>query len=407
MVSTAVRYKESPVDVSSWNFAAACGRISLDADLKTLLAMPYRELSLQLPLRLDDGTLRVFRANRVLHSNARGPAAGTVTVRPGATPDLALALANFATWTSALMGVPFGGASAVIDCDAATLSSDEYGRLLSRFASRSHLVLGPFQDIVIASSTNEAAVLLDEYSSLHGFTPASVTGKSAEQGGTAEFGKASPRAAAISLREAVMRSERGVEGLRVAIVATPNTLADYVAEFSVIGCIVVAVSDGGQTVYDERGLSPTHLIAEGDYAVITKGSEAALFADCDVLVLAGDECSLHGANASRVRAKTIIEASPVCVTPSADVALRQQRAAVIPDLIAASGATIAAHAEWAANLEQRPLHAEDLNSALEQSIRQAMDSVFERARKDHATTRTAAYCIAIERVARTERLRGI
>jgi glutamate dehydrogenase (NAD(P)+) len=407
MVSAAARYKESPVDVASWNFAAACGRISLDADLKTLLAMPYRELSLQLPLRLDDGTLRVYRASRVLHSNVRGPAAGTITMRPGATPDLALALANFATWTSALMGVPFGGASAVIDCDPATLSPEEYGKLLRRFASRSHLVLGPFQDVVIASSADEAAALLDEYSSLHGFTPASVTGKNAEQGGVAGFDKASPRAATLSLREAATRSGRGVEGLCVAIVANPKTLADYAAELTAIGCIVVAASDGSQTVCDEHALSPTDLFAASDSAVITNGSEAALFADCDVLVLAGAECSLHAANASRVRAKTIIEAAPLNVTVAADVALRQQRATVIPDLIAASGATIAAHAEWAANLEDRQLHSQDVDAALEKAVCQTMDSVIDRVKKDNVTPRSAAYCIAVERVARTERLRGI
>src|SRR5512138_3194126 len=102
MVTAAVRYKESPAEVVSWNFSSACGRLALDADLKTLLAMPYRELSLQLPVRMDDGTLRVLRAARVLHSNSRGPAAGPIRFRPGADSNLGFALANFGTWAAAL-----------------------------------------------------------------------------------------------------------------------------------------------------------------------------------------------------------------------------------------------------------------------------------------------------------------
>jgi glutamate dehydrogenase (NAD(P)+) len=405
MGTAAVRYKDLPVDVASWNFAAACGRLSLDADLKTLLAMPYRELSLQLPLRMDDGTLRVFRASRVLHSNARGPAAGTITVRAGANADLALALANFSTWTAALIGTPFGGASAVINCDPLSLSSEEYDKLLRRFAARALIVLGPFQDVLIASSENEATILLDEYSSLPDFAPASVAGKSAEQGGVARFGKASQRATALALREAAFRSNRALEDLSVSIVASPNTVADYIAELTAIGCRVIAATDGLNTAHDEQGLSPLALSGETD--ALADGSEMALTTHCDVMVWAAAECSLHAAIAPRIRAQTLIEAASLCVTPSADVALRQQRVTVIPDLIAASGATIAAHAEWSANLEQRSLHPHDVDSELEKSIRKAIDAVFERSKKDHSTLRSAAYCIAVERVARVERLRGI
>ncbi len=408
MVSTAVRYKESPVDVASWNFSSACGRLSLDADLKTLLAMPYRELSLQLPVRMDDGTLRVFRASRVLHSNARGPAAGEIHLRPRADANLAFALANSATWTSAVMNVPFGGACGVIDCDPQSLTPREYEKLFRRFASRSHVVLGPFQDVAIASSESEAALLLDEYSSLHGFTPACVAGKGPQQGGAANFSKTRPRAAALALRESAIYLDRNLQDLTIAILATPENAADYLAEFASIGCTVVALSDTRRAVHDDRGLEPLTIgkILE-EAPAVTDAIESVLSTDCDVLVLASSECALHATNAARVRAAIVLEAAPLSVTPSADVVLRQQQALVIPDLVAASGALIAAHVEWSANLEKKQLHARDIHLALEKSIPAAVKAIFERTQKDQSSLRSAAYCIAVERVARTERLRGI
>ncbi len=411
MVTAAVRYKESPLDVVSWNFAAACGRISLDNDLRTLLAMPYRELSLHLPVRMDDGTLRVFRASRYLHSNARGPAAGMIRLSPGATDELARALANATTWTAAIVNIPFGGSCGVIDCDPAQLSEHEYETLVRRFASRSHVVLGPYQDVVMASSESEAAMLLDEYSSLRSYTPAFVTGKSASHGGAAHLSKAHPRAAAIVMREVASRLDRDVTDLRVAIYATAATAADYLAEFISIGASVVALSDGRSTATDERGLNPL-TVSEcvrqyGSVASYPGTAESTLAADCDVLVLAASECALTAANANRVRASLVLEAAPLSITPSADTILRQQRVAVVPDLLAASGSIIAAHTEWASNLEQKQLQTRDIESEFDRLLPHAVDTIFDRSNRDHSTLRSAAYCIAVEKVSRTERLRGI
>ena len=408
MVSAAVRYKESPVDVASWNFSSACGRLALDADLKTLLAMPYRELSLQLPIRMDDGTLRVFRASRVLHSNARGPALGDLRLKPRADANLAFALANATTWTSAVMNIPFGGACGVIDCDPESLSTYEHEKLLRRFASRSHVVLGPFQDVAIASSEAEAALLLDEYSSLHGFTPACVVGKDIQHGGVADSSKARPRAAALALYESAIRLDRKIQDLTIAILATPDSAADYLAEFASMGCTVVALGDGVLALHNRQGINPS-AISESLNQIphANDAGDSVLSAECDVLVLASAECTVHAMNAARVSASIVLEAAPLSVTPSADVILRQQRTMVVPDLVGASGAIIAAHVEWSANLEKKQLRKRDVEAALEKSIPVAIDAVFERTQRDHSSLRSAAYCIAVERVARTERLRGI
>jgi glutamate dehydrogenase (NAD(P)+) len=403
MVTAAVRYRESPLDTASWNFSSACGRLALEPDLKTLLAMPYRELSMQLPVRMDDGTLRVFRTARVLHSNARGPALGSIRIAPGANSDLAFALANIATWTATLMNVPFGGASGAIDCDPRALSAAEYERLIRRYASRSHIVLGPFQDVAIANTEVEAALLLDEYSSLHGSAPACVTGKAPDRGGLENSSKAQPQAATIALREVAARFNRELKDLRVAIYATPETIADYLSQFAFSGCPVVAISDGRNTAFDPDGLTPAATLNAANEA--SKSADSVLFADCDVLVLAASESILNAANAARVRAGIIVEAAPLGVTPSADVTLRQQRSIVIPDIIAASGSTVAAHVEWVANVEHHPPR--DLNAALAKAIPKAVEVVFDRLNQDHSSFRSAAYCIAVDRVARTERLRGI
>lgn len=411
MVTAAVRYKESPADTASWNFSSACGRLSLDADLKTLLAMPYRELSLQLPLRMDDGRLRVFRAARMLHSNARGPAAGTIRMKPGANVDLAFALANIATWTAAVVNVPFGGASGVIDCDPVNLSEREYESLLRRYASRSNVVLGPYQDVTLASSEEDAALLLDEYSSTRGLTPACVAGKGPQHGGVASPSKAQPRAAALALREIARYWDRDLQDLHVAIYATPETYADYLAEFVSIGCTVTALSDGRRTAVDGSGLT-SHGIAQAkqlhsELSSVPNSGDSVLSAACDVLVLASSECALNATNAARVRASIVLEATPLGITPSADVTLKQQHALVVPDLVGASGTVIAAHVEWSANLEQKQLHTRDIEAALEKAIPNALEKVIERSKKDLGTLRSAAYCMAVERVAKTERLRGI
>ena len=411
MVTAAVRYKESAADTASWNFSSACGRLSLDADLKMLLAMPHRELSMQLPLRMEDGRLRVFRAARLLHSNARGPAAGTLRFKTGANAELAFALASIATWTAAVVNVPFGGASGVIDCDSATLSEREYELLLRRFAARSTVVLGPYQDVAIASNEKDAALLLDEYSSIHGLTPACVAGKGPQQGGVMNTSKAQPRAAALVLREVAQYFGRDLQDLHVAIYAAPDTYADYLAEFTSIGCTVIALSDGRRTAVDESGLT-SHGIAQakqlhGELSSVPNSGDSDLGAACDVLVLASSECTVNAASAARVRASIVLEATPLGITPSADVTLKQRHALVVPDLMAASGATIAAHAEWSANLEKKQLHARDIEAALEKAIPAAVNSVIERSKKDCGTLRSAAYCLAVERVARTERLRGI
>jgi glutamate dehydrogenase/leucine dehydrogenase len=263
----------------------------------------------------------------------------------------------------------------------------------------------------MASSESEAAILLDEFSSLRDYAPACVTGKAAPQGGAAHVAKAHPRAAALVLREVASRFEREVSDLRVAIYATTSTAADYLAEFASIGCPIVALSDGRSTAHDERGLNPLAIVESvrhnGTVSAFPGTAESAIAADCDVLVLASTECSLNAMNAGRVRASVVLEAAPLSVTPSADVLLRQQRATVIPDLLASSGSIIAAHAEWTANIEQKQLHARDIETEFERRLPQAAEAVVERSKKDHSSLRSAAYCIAVERVARTERLRGI
>lgn len=412
MVTAAVRYKESPLDVATWNFSAACGRISIDADLKSLLAMPYRELRLHLPVRLDDGTLRVFRAARHVHNNSRGPAAGCVRVIPGGDASLAEALARFNTWSAAIVQVPFGGACAVIDGDPSQLSAGENERLLRRLASRAYVVLGPYHDVLMAESEGDAGILLDEYSSyFREIAPASVTGKPADRGGIAHRVKAHPRAAAMVLRTAAQRLEKDLQNLRVAVYATSATAADYLAEFTSIGTTVIALSDGRSTAHDDRGLNPL-AIAEsvrqnGTVSAFPGTADSALAAECDVLVLASGECALHSANAGRVRASMVLEAAPLSITPSADAVLRQQRATVIPDLLASSGSLVAAHVEWAANLEQVQPHARNIELEFERLLPEATATVFERASRDHSSLRSAAYCTAIERVARTEKLRGV
>ena len=178
---------ENPRDITAYNFRQAAERLGLDAEMRTLLLTPFREVRVEVPVRLDDGSLKVFEGYRIQHSGVRGPAKGGIRYHPAVTLDEVRALAEAMTWKTALVNIPFGGAKGGVVCDPHTMSQRELERLTRRFTSRIQVVLGPFRDIPAPDMNTNAQVMtwiFDEYSAHHGYTPACVTGKPVELGGS-------------------------------------------------------------------------------------------------------------------------------------------------------------------------------------------------------------------------------
>jgi glutamate dehydrogenase (NAD(P)+) len=418
-MATAAAVKEvGPLEIVQYNFERASARLGLDPDMQTLLHTPYREVRVEVPVRMDDGSLRVFIGYRVQHSGVRGPCKGGLRYHPAVDFDEVRALAMAMTWKTAVVNVPFGGAKGGINCDPQTMSTRELESLTRKFTARMHLLMGPYRDIPapdVNTNPQTMAWIFDEYSSAHGYTPACVTGKPVEIGGSLGRDTATGRGIAMVVKEAASDLECELQGLRVAVQGFGNVGSNAALLLSEMGCKVVAVSDVHGAVFNSNGMDVPALIAhvKGTGSVLgAAGSESIareeLFScDCDVLIPAALECSLTARNARGIRANLIVEGANLPTTPAADKILADSGVMIVPDILANTGGVICSYFEWAQNLQQVFWDEEHVNSELEKTIVKAYRTIADRARHDEISMREAAYCIALERVARAEKLRGL
>lgn len=413
----AIGVKESAIEVTRGNFLIAARRLGLDADTQTLLSTPFREVHVEVPVRMDDGRLKVFTGYRVQHNGVRGPSKGGLRFHPAVDIDEVRALAAAMTWKTAVVNIPFGGAKGGVTCDPLRMSLGELERLTRRFTSRIHLLMGPYRDIPAPDLNTNAQVMMwvfDEYSKAHGYTPACVTGKPLEMGGSLGREQATGRGVSFMVREAARDLGLPLNGLRVAVQGFGNVGGNAVALIAALGCRIVAVSDVRGGIYAPRGINleelRAHVAASGSVVGFAGAdrisNEELLECDCDVLVPAALECVLHSGNAARVRAKLIVEGANLPSTPSADAIFEQRGITVVPDILANAGGVTCSYFEWAQNLQQVMWTEEHVNRDLEEIMLRAYREVSARAKKERISLRVAAYCIAVERVARVEKLRG-
>ncbi len=395
----------------------AAVRLGLDSEMKTLLNTPYREVRVEIPLRMDDGSLRVFFGNGVQHSGVRGPAKGGIRYHPATDLNEVRALASAMTWKTALVNIPFGGAKGGINVDPKKVSITELQRLTRGYIRRIHLLLGPYRDVPAPDMNTNAQVMtwiFDEYSAHHGYTPACVTGKPVELGGSLGREAATGRGVFV-ITEALMKDlSMPVAGTRVAIQGFGNVGSFVARSFAEAGAKVVGVADVGGGVHNEQGLDVRALL---DHARTTGGikgfaggkeigSEEVLTLDCDVLVPAALECVLHKNNAARVRAKIVAEAANLPTTTEADEILNARGIHVLPDILTNSGGVTVSYFEWAQNLQQVFWEEDHVNAQMQKTLLRAYRQVAETASLAKIPMREAAYTLAVDRVARAERLRG-
>jgi len=399
-------------------YEAAADAVALDDEARRILASSHREVTVQVPFRMDDGTLRVQTAYRVQHNGARGPYKGGLRYHPEVDLDGVRALAAAMTWKTALVGLPFGGAKGGLDVAPAALSPAERQRATRVLMSRIDKVLGPMRDVMapdMGTGPAEMAWLMDEYGRLHGHTPAIVTGKPVELGGTAGRVEATGEGVALVAGEAMRDAGMPAEGARVAIQGFGNVGSHAAAAFHRMGCVVVAVGDVAGAVHNPGGLDVGELVRRAragevghDGMDVERITNAELLAiDCDVLVPAAVAGVLHAANAGSVRARMVVEGANAPLTPGADAVLDDMGVIVVPDVLANAGGVVVSYLEWVQNLQNVQWDPRQVDGELARRLTGAHARMRARAAADGCTLRAAAHRVAVARVAEAERLRGI
>ncbi len=405
--------------IGASQFERAANLINLDDYLRRILTRPFREVQVEVPVRMDDGRIEVFTGYRIQHNGARGPCKGGIRFHPDADHDEVLGLAAIMTWKTALMDIPFGGAKGGVTVDPKRLSKLELERLTRRFTQRISIVLGPYRDVPAPDVNTNAQVMawiLDEYSSRHGYTPAAVTGKPISLGGSLGREEATGRGVMYVMIEYGRDFGIPLAGSRVVIQGFGN-VGGHLARLLVseAGAKVIAVSDVAGGIVNERGLDIPGLLAHtaaGKPVPEWSGGERIpgeqiWTIPCDWLVPA----ALGGAitketNASSLDCKVVVEAANQPTTPIADRILEERGIPVIPDFLANAGGVTVSYYEWAQNLQQYRWTHEQVNRELQATITKAYLAVRDLARGRSVPFRTAAYAIALARVAEAERLRG-
>lgn len=410
----------SPREIVDRNFQLAAEHLGLGNEERLLLRTPFRETKVEVPVRLDDGTLKVFIGYRVQHNGARGPAKGGIRYHPTVDEREMEALAEAMTWKTALVNLPFGGAKGGVNCDPLRMSPAEVERVTRKFVARIHHLLGPTRDVPapdVNTNPQVMAWILDEYSSRHGYSPACVTGKPLELGGVPGRKQATGRGVMLVLAEHLGGLGRSLKGLKVVIQGFGNVGSNAALLLAEQGCEVFAVGDvyGGIVSKDGKGLPIPQLVQHvkrTGSVVKFPGTECIdnrdlLLLPCDVLIPAALECVLHRTNAPRVKAQIVAEAANLPTTPEADEILARRGITVLPDILTNAGGVIVSYFEWTQNLQQTFWNEERVNNELQGYMARAYRDVAELASSKKMPLRHAAYQIGIERVARAESLRGL
>jgi glutamate dehydrogenase (NAD(P)+) len=407
----------TPDEAVGYFFDRAADHVDLADEMREVLRSSYRELRVQVPVRMDDGTLRVFTGYRIQHNGARGPYKGGIRFHPNADLDEVRALAALMTWKTAVLDVPYGGAKGGVSCDPSTMSDPERERLTRRYTQMISYVLGVNRDVPAPDMGTDAqtmAWMMDAYSSRYGYTPAIVTGKPVELGGSYGREAATGRGVVYCLREAAKDMDLDLDGATVAIQGFGNVGSWTARLIGETGATVVAVSDVKGGVHRGDGLDVQALVdhsSESGSVVGAPGTDPVdnselLELDVDLLIPAALDKVITEENAGRVQARVVVEAANHPVTPAADLALQERNVVVLPDILVNAGGVTASYLEWVQNIQQFRWDESEVNAELEKKMSRAWKTVHSRSTVEGIPLRLAAFAIAVERVDTAARLRG-
>ena len=411
--------EDNPFEGMMHRFDRAAELLSLDAGLYRVLRNPEKQIITSIPVHMDNGEVEVFRGYRVLYNTSRGPAKGGIRFDMGVTLDEVTALAAWMTWKCAVVDIPFGGAKGGVVCEPYRLSMGELERLTRRYTTSILEVLGPESDVPAPDvNTNEQVMawIMDTYSMHKRHTvTAVVTGKPIAMGGSRGRREATGRGVMLVVKEALRELHIPLNGSKVVVQGFGNVGSVAAQLLAEEGMTVVAISDKSGGIYNPNGIYVAEAIEwirknrflEGCPAGDPCSNEAVLELEADVLVPAALENVITRKNAPNIRAKVIAEGANGPVTALADSILEDKGIFVIPDILANAGGVTVSYFEWVQNRGGYYWSEDVVNERLREVMIRSFGDVLRYARLHNVNLRTAAYMLAIDRVAAVHRLRGI
>ena len=419
MATEQVAVAINPWRVAQQQFDLAAEQLNLSPGLRKVLREPKRELTVHFPVKMDDGSVEVFTGYRVQHNLSRGPAKGGIRYHQDVSLDEVRALAMWMTWKCAVVGIPFGGGKGGVIVDPKKLSAREVEGLTRRYATEISILIGPDKDIPapdVNTNSQTMAWIMDTYSMHMGYTaPAVVTGKPIALGGSEGRNEATAQGAVYTLMDAARHLGMEIPKCRVAVQGFGNAGSIAAQLMSAQGARIVAVSDSTGGIYRPEGLDINSVIAwkQEHHSVCglpgTKDISNAdlLEVDCDILIPAALENQITARNAGRIQARLIGEAANGPTTPEADEILYKAGKFVIPDILCNAGGVTVSYFEWVQDLERDFWDIQHVNEKLRAVMVKAFASTLDMSLKQQVNMRTAAYMLAVQRVADATSVRGL
>ena len=409
----------NPWHVAQVQFDIAADRLNLDPGLRQVLREPRRELHVTFPVKMDDGSVQVFRGYRVQHNLGRGPAKGGIRYHQDVSIDEVKALAMWMTWKCAVVGIPFGGGKGGVIVDPKKLSRREIENLTRRFATEIEVLIGPERDIPapdVNTNAQTMAWIMDTYSMHIGYTvPGVVTGKPIALGGSEGRNEATARGTVYCIVEAARHLHLHLDDATVVVQGFGNAGSIAAQLMAEEGSKVLAVSDSTGGIHNPDGLDIGRVIAwkaEHGTVVGFPGAQPVTNAEileieCDILIPAALENQITAANAERVKAKIIAEAANGPTTPEADEILFRRGIFMIPDILCNAGGVTVSYFEWVQDLNRDHWSLDMVNGKLHGIMTKAFAETLEIAQREQVAMRLAAYLLAVERVASATAMRGL
>lgn len=405
-------------ETTKYYFKKASTALGIESQLEKVLITPRREVKVECIIELDSGEMATYTGFRVQHDSARGPMKGGLRFHPEVDPDEVNSLASLMTWKTAVVNIPYGGAKGGIACNPSQLSHQELQKITRAFVDEIHDVVGPQLDIPapdMGSNAQTMAWIVDQFSKYHGWTPAVVTGKPLELGGS-EGREAATGQGVFYAIEAIMKDEKkDLKDLKFAIQGFGN-VGSFAAKFiTEAGGKIVAISDAGGAIHRKEGIDIDALMLHTQSTGTICGFEEAeamkrddlLTVDCDVLIPAALGGVLTKDNAPDIKARYIIEAANGPTTPEADEYFIKNGITVLPDIFVNAGGVVVSYFEWVQNIQQFRWNLTRVNEELKTIMLEAYGEIVNTAKSTHCDLRTAAFQLAISRVARATALRGL
>jgi glutamate dehydrogenase/leucine dehydrogenase len=410
----------NPFEVALKQLDEAAKLIKLDKGLHQVLANPKRILTVSLPVKMDDGQIKVFTGFRSQHNDARGPYKGGIRYHPQVTIDEVKALSMWMTWKCAVADIPYGGGKGGIICNPKEMSDGELERMTRRYAYAIADIIGPRTDIPapdVYTGGKEMAWIMDTYSALKGnyVQPEIITGKPLSIGGSLGRNEATGRGLSFTVREAAKKLKLNMKTATIAVQGFGNAgqFASQLVEAQ--GPKIIAASDSKGGVLNKAGLDSAalrkHKEKTGSVVGFSGGksisNEELLETDCTILIPAALENQITAKNAGKIKAKVVAEAANGPTTPEADDILYKNNILVIPDILANGGGVTVSYFEWLQNLRREYWSEQEVNERLDKNITKAFLDVYETHQKYAVNMRKASTLLAVSRVVDAIKVRGL